>query len=30
MRKEATWIPSMLGSQEATAQPVSGGGPNAE
>lgn len=30
MRKEATWMPSLLGSQEETAQPVSGGGPNAE
>lgn len=30
MRKEATWMPSMLGSQEETAQPDSGGGPNAE
>lgn len=30
MRKEATWMPSMLGSQEETAQPDCGGGPNAE
>lgn len=30
MRKEATWMPSTLGSQGETAQPVSGGDPNAK